>query len=111
MTATAVVNEAPTPASVWQTVAGTTMGDDLLDWPPDLFALTEMILERSQAYRFALSPPAGTQWRPAHTSRGRRGRRCGPEVGRLGRGPERSDTRPSGPGMGGLPGRGLYVER
>jgi hypothetical protein len=60
MTATAVVNEAPTPASVWQTMAGTTVGD-LLDWPPDLFALTEVILERSEAYRFALSPPAGTE--------------------------------------------------
>jgi hypothetical protein len=38
MTATTFVSEAPTPASVWQTVAGTTMRDELLDRPPDLFA-------------------------------------------------------------------------
>jgi hypothetical protein len=53
--------------SVWESVAGITIGDDLLEWPPDVFALTEVILERSQAYRFALSPPAGAQWPPAHT--------------------------------------------
>jgi hypothetical protein len=52
-------------ASVWQAVAGTTIGDELLDWPPDVFALTEVILHRSEAYRFALSPPAGLTWPPA----------------------------------------------
>jgi hypothetical protein len=67
MTAIALTREAPTPMSVWQTVAGTTIGDDLLQWPADVFALTEVILERSQAYRFALSPPAGAHWPPAHT--------------------------------------------
>jgi hypothetical protein len=55
----------PTPASVWQAVAGTTIDDELLEWPPDLFALTEVILQRSEAYRFALSPPAGSNWPPA----------------------------------------------
>jgi hypothetical protein len=55
----------PTLASVWQAVAGATISDTLLEWPPDLFALTEVILQRSQAYRFALSPPAGTTWPPA----------------------------------------------
>ena len=55
----------PTLASAWQAVAGTTIGDELLEWPPDLFALTEVILERSEAYRFALSPPAGSHWPPA----------------------------------------------
>jgi hypothetical protein len=55
----------PTPASVWQAVAGTTIGDELLEWPPDLFALTEVILQRSEGYRFALSPPAGASWPPA----------------------------------------------
>jgi hypothetical protein len=54
----------PTLASVWQAVAGTTIGDELLEWPPDVFALTEVILQRSQAYRFALSPPAGLRWPP-----------------------------------------------
>jgi len=55
----------PTVASEWQAVTGTTIGDELLEWPPDLLALTEVILERSEAYRFALSPPAGAHWPPA----------------------------------------------
>ena len=46
-------------------MAGTAIGDELLEWPPDVFALTEVILQRSQAYRFALSPPAGLTWPPA----------------------------------------------
>ena len=54
----------PTLASVWQTMADGTIGDELLEWPPDLFALTEVILQRSEAYRFALSPPAGSRWPP-----------------------------------------------
>ncbi|MBV9094682.1 MAG: hypothetical protein JO132_12540 [Streptosporangiaceae bacterium] len=46
-------------------MTGTAIGDDLLEWPPDLLALTEVILQRSEAYRFALSPPAGAHWPPA----------------------------------------------
>jgi hypothetical protein len=65
MGAIEVVSEEPTLASVWQAVAGGTIDDGLLDWPPDLFALTDVILERSEAYRFALSPPRGAQWPPA----------------------------------------------
>jgi len=55
----------PTLAQAWQAVTGTTFGDELLEWPPDLLALTEVILQRSEAYRFALSPPAGSSWPPA----------------------------------------------
>jgi hypothetical protein len=47
--------EEPTSAFVWHSVAGEPITDDLLDWPPDLFALTNVILERSEAFRFALS--------------------------------------------------------
>jgi hypothetical protein len=65
MGAIQVVAEEPTPASVWQVVAGAAIGDELLEWPPDLFALTDVVLERSEAYRFALSPPRGAQWPPA----------------------------------------------
>lgn len=57
--------KAQTLASAWQAVSGTEIGDELLEWPPDVFALTEVILQRSQAYRFALSPPAGLTWPPA----------------------------------------------
>jgi hypothetical protein len=55
----------PTLASEWQAVAGIPIGDELLEWPPDVFALTEVLLQRSEAYRFALSPPAGLTWPPA----------------------------------------------
>ena len=60
-----VATEEPTLASVWQSVAGAGIGDEVLEWPPDLFALTDVILERSEAYRFALSPPRGARWPPA----------------------------------------------
>lgn len=34
-------------------------------WPPNVFALTSMLLEGSGAYRCAVSPPAGQQWPPS----------------------------------------------
>ena len=37
---------------------------DLLDWPPDVFAFTNMVLSHTEAYRFAVSPPRGTTWPP-----------------------------------------------
>jgi hypothetical protein len=46
-------------------VVGSLITDELLEWPADLFALTEVILERSEAYRFVLSPPGGAEWPPA----------------------------------------------
>ena len=49
----------PTLASTWERIAGSPPGDELLDWPPDVFALTDVILERAEAYRFVLSPPEG----------------------------------------------------
>lgn len=53
-----------TPASIWQAMAGRPITDDLLEWPPDLFAFTAIVLDRSEAHRFALSPPLGFQWPP-----------------------------------------------
>ena len=65
----------PTLASTWQGVAGSPIGDELLEWPPDVFALTDVILERAEVYRFVLSPPEGgalaAGWR---CGLGRRGR-------------------------------------
>jgi hypothetical protein len=53
----------PTPASTWYSASGGSITDDLLEWPPDVFALANVVLERAQAFRFALSrehwPPAG----------------------------------------------------
>ena len=53
----------PTLASMWEAISGRRPADDLLDWPPDLFALTNVALDRSEAFRFAISP-AGA-WPPA----------------------------------------------
>ena len=52
----------PTAAFVWLSVAGGLITDDLLDWPPDVFALTNTILVRSEAFRFALTP--ADDWPP-----------------------------------------------
>lgn len=38
--------------------------DAFLEWPADLFAVTNVILKRSEAYRFVLSPPSGAEWPP-----------------------------------------------
>ena len=56
--------ERVTLASVWQGVSGAGFTDNLLEWPPDVFALTNVLLGRSEAFRFALSPPAGRRWPP-----------------------------------------------
>jgi hypothetical protein len=56
--------EESTPASIWQALAGIPITDELLEWPADLFALTNVILERSEAFRFTLSPPCGVEWPP-----------------------------------------------
>jgi hypothetical protein len=55
----------PTLASAWQAVSGAGFTHDLLDWPPDVFAVTNVLLGRTEAFRFALSPPAGDRWPPA----------------------------------------------
>ena len=54
----------PTLASTWQLVAGSPLTDQFLEWPTDLFAVTNVILKRSEAYSFALSPPACLEWPP-----------------------------------------------
>src|SRR5215831_13751925 len=53
----------PTLAHVWHSISGRPISDDLLEWPPDLFALANVILERSEAFRFALAP--ASDWPPA----------------------------------------------
>src|SRR6187200_1022315 len=56
--------ERATLASIWQAVSGAGFTHDLLEWPPDVFAVTNVLLGRSEAFRFALSPPAGVRWPP-----------------------------------------------
>src|SRR5262245_302722 len=52
-------------SSAWQAVSGSGLTNDLLDWPPDVFAVTNVLLRRAEVFRFALSPPAGVMWPPA----------------------------------------------
>jgi hypothetical protein len=51
-------------ASVWLGASGLPMGDKLLLWPPDVFAMTDVLLQRADAFRFVLSPPRGAVWPP-----------------------------------------------
>jgi hypothetical protein len=51
-----------TVASLWRAVADAPITNELLQWPPDLFALTSVLLTDAQAFRFALSPPIGQRW-------------------------------------------------
>lgn len=37
---------------------------DLLEWPPDAFAFANLMLDHSEAYRFAVAPPSGGRWPP-----------------------------------------------
>jgi hypothetical protein len=55
----------PTAVSTWRAVTESPITDEILQWPPDLFALIHVIVERAEAYRFVLSPPNGSQWPPA----------------------------------------------
>jgi hypothetical protein len=54
--------EEPTLGSMWGAASQAAIDDDLLEWPPDVFALTDVVLERSEAYRFAL--PGSAPWPP-----------------------------------------------
>ena len=48
----------------WHELAGTPLTVEILEWPADLFALTNVILKRTEAYRFVLSPPCARKWPP-----------------------------------------------
>lgn len=38
--------------------------DDLCAWPPDVFALTNLVLDFTEGYRLAVAPPKGQRWPP-----------------------------------------------
>jgi hypothetical protein len=59
------VGRASTVGSLWHDIAGRQLGDELLEWAPDLFAFTDVLLDRSEAYRFTVSPPEGASWPPS----------------------------------------------
>jgi hypothetical protein len=53
----------PTPGSTWYAASGGPITDELLEWPPDLFALANVVLARAEAFRFAVSPI--DEWPPS----------------------------------------------
>ena len=53
----------PTSASTWQALAGDAITDELLEWPPDMFALCNVLLGGAEAFRFSLAPTS--RWPPA----------------------------------------------
>jgi hypothetical protein len=60
----------PTPASTWYAATGAVITDRMLEWPPDVFALTNVVLARAEAFRDALSfdewpPRRFTDWAQA----------------------------------------------
>jgi len=48
-------------SSLWAPLADVDSGDEILAWPPDVFALCDRALEASEAYRFVVSPPPGAE--------------------------------------------------
>jgi hypothetical protein len=67
---------APGPEALVPTTTGMTMASyfeafspvpawaDLPAWPPDVFALTNLVLDFSEGYRLAVAPPRGRTWPP-----------------------------------------------
>ena len=59
----------PTLASSWHAASGGQITDRLLEWPPDVFALSNVVLARAEAFRYALSqdwpPRRFTDWAEA----------------------------------------------
>jgi hypothetical protein len=61
----------------WETASELTVGSYLaafgcpldrnhpVTWPADVFAVANLLLDHSEAYRYAVSPPAGHRWPPA----------------------------------------------
>jgi hypothetical protein len=56
--------QASTINSLWQDLSGRAVEEILLEWPPDVFAFTGTVLERSEAFRFVVSPPPPWSWPP-----------------------------------------------
>ena len=53
-----------TTASYFRAFGPVPAWDDLLLWPPDVFALANLVLDHTQSYRFVLAPPPGRCWPP-----------------------------------------------
>jgi hypothetical protein len=49
-------------ASYFDAFAPAPAWDDLVAWPPDVFALANLVLDHTEAYRFVVAPPRGRRW-------------------------------------------------
>jgi hypothetical protein len=54
----------PTIAEFFAAFAPRLPWTDLPTWPPDVFALCNLVLDHTEAYRFAVSPLPGRRWPP-----------------------------------------------
>src|SRR5262245_357730 len=59
-----VVADAQTVASYVGAFAPGWAWDDLVSWPPDVFAVTNLVLDQTEGYRFVVAPPPGQRWPP-----------------------------------------------
>ena len=50
---------------LWDWLSDGQVTDRALEWAPDVAALTSVLIERSHAFRFVVSPPEGAGWPPA----------------------------------------------
>ena len=67
----------PTASSIWFGASGGPITDELLEWPPDVFALANVVLARAEAFRIAMSqqdwpPSAFADWAHEVEDAGRR---------------------------------------
>lgn len=60
----AALAQQSTIASYFGAFSSTHSWSELCTWPPDVFALTNLVLDHAEAYRFAVSPPPGSHWPP-----------------------------------------------
>ena len=51
-------------ASYFDAFAPAPAWDDLIRWPPDVFAMTNLVLDHTEGYRFVVAPPRGKRWPP-----------------------------------------------
>ena len=53
-----------TVGGLWEWLAHGPVSDEWLEWAPDIAACTSVLLQRSQAFRFVVSPPQPGVWPP-----------------------------------------------
>jgi hypothetical protein len=54
----------PTIGSYFAAFSPAPAWSELCAWPPDVFALANLVLDHTEAYRFAVDPPRGGVWPP-----------------------------------------------